>query len=463
LHYGDNRAPQGLGYIAAYLEKHGHVCKIVDLYTFTWRFKGVTTQVESPWRKKQDLSGKNWVRTMDGDLDTIEGHSRGGFNSNNSDGTMPLDTDLEAVIQEFKPDFFGMYIHTMSFDTAVELSAALKQYYPDIPQLCGGPHPSVLPETIPATFDYVVVGEGEISALEIIEGRAPGRVIQGIQIPDDEMDLLPWPNIDHYWDKPYNWGLKLFGHSEITPTISLNTSRGCPFPCKFCGVQDVSGGKFRHVCAERVFEHVMYLKEKYHAKGIYFREDNFTVNLKRVDKFCDLILEHGVDIKWACESRVNKLKPEMIEKMAKAGCVGLYIGVESGSDRILKVMQKLESRADFIEKFPILHSNGIASYTTWVYGSPTERPEDRRDSDSLMEIIKPTTIDAFVYIGIPKSDFYRHVDGNKLYEFKDHNGFIYPTGYLGYARTLYGAADPRVEYVERIYDQNGVTPTYLEW
>ena len=242
---------------------------------------------------------------MDGDLTTVEDHSRGGFNQNNSDGTIDVGTDLAAIIEEFQPDFIGMYIHTMSFDTAVELSAALKQHYPNIPQMCGGPHPSVMPETLPKSFNYVVMGEGEEAALDIIEGRAPNRMIQGSQIKEEEMDLLPWPNINHFWDKPYNWGLKLFGHGEITPTISLNTSRGFPFPCKFCVVQDVSGGRFRHVSAKRIFEHVVGLQEKYGARGIYFREDNFTVNLQRVEDFCDLVIQNGIDIKWACESRVN--------------------------------------------------------------------------------------------------------------------------------------------------------------
>lgn len=463
LHYGDNRAPQGLGYVAAYLEQHGHTCRIIDLYAFTWKFKGVLTEVASPWRKKQDKSGLNWQRTMDGDLATVEAHSRGGFNQNNSDGTIDVGTDLEAEIEGFNPDFIGFYIHTMSFDTAVELSAALKKHYPEIPQMCGGPHPSVMPETLPASFDFVVVGEGEQAALDIVEGRVSTRIVPGAKVKEEAMDSLPWPNLDHFWDKPYNWGLKLFGHQEIAPTVSLNTSRGCPFPCKFCGVQDVSGGRFRHVSAQRIFEHVMYLREKYSVRGIYFREDNFTVSLRRVEEFCDLLIANNVDVKWACESRVNKLKPEMIEKMAKSGCVGLYIGVESGSDRVLTFMQKLESRADFIEKFPILHANGIATYTTWIYGSPTETPEDRRETDSLLEIIKPTTVDAFIYLGIPKSDWYRLVEEKQWYELKDRNGFIYPTGYLGYSRALYGTNDPRVEYVERIYAENKVTPTFLPW
>ncbi len=462
LHYGDNRAPQGLGYVASYLEKFGHEVKIVDLYTFTWKYKNVLTEVQSPWRRHRDvLSGRNWARTMEGDLITLEGHSRGGFSQNNSDGTIELGIDLEEVINGFQPHFIGMYIHTMSYDTAVELSAALKKDYPHIPQMCGGPHPAVLAETVPDTFDYVVVGEGEEVTLDIVEGRQSSRIVNGKQIT--AMNELPWPNLDHFWDLPYNWGLKLYGHEEIHPTVSLNTSRGCPFPCKFCGVQDVSGAKFRHITADKIFEHVARLKDKYRIAGVYFREDNFTVNLKRVEDFCDLIINHGLDIKWAAESRVNKLTPQIIEKMAKSGCVGLYIGVESGSDRILDFMEKLESRSDFEEKFPLLHANGISTYTTWIYGSPTETPEDRRLTDSLIETIKPTTVDCFIYIGIPKSDWYRMIEGQEMFEFKDRNGFIYPKGYLGYSRELYGKDDPRVEYIERIYSENGVHPVFYEW
>ncbi len=463
LHFGDNRAPQGLGFLAAYLANHGHECKIVDLYAFSWKFRGTRTAVESPWRKKQDLSGLNLARTMQGDLTTLEGDSRGGMHQNNSDGTMQLGTDLDQVIREFQPDYIGMYIHTMSFDTAVELSRELKKEYPHIPQMCGGPHPSVMPETIPETFDYVVYGEGEYAIREIVEGREKRRLVPGVQVPQEEMDHLPWPDLDFFWDKPYNWRLKLFGREEIYPTVSLNTSRGCPFPCKFCGVQEVSGARFRHITAQRIFEHILFLSERYGVRGIYFREDNFTVNPKRVEELCDLIISHGLKIQWACESRVNRLTPQSVEKMAKAGCIGLYIGVESGSDRILKIMEKLETRSDFVEKFPLLHANGIGTYTTWIYGSPGEAPEDRRQTESLMETLKPKAIDAFVYLGIPKSDWYHLVDSHKLYEFKDRNGFIYPEGFLSYARVLYGRSDPRVTYVERIYEENQVKPVQKEW
>jgi len=94
LHFGDNRPPQGLGYVAAWLERAGHEIRIVDLYAFTWRYGERETKVESPWRRHADVTtGRNWARTMDGDLRTVEGHARGGFAQNNSDGTIAVGSD----------------------------------------------------------------------------------------------------------------------------------------------------------------------------------------------------------------------------------------------------------------------------------------------------------------------------------------------------------------------------------
>jgi len=462
LHFGDNRAPQGLGYVAAYLEKFGHEVKIVDLYTFTWKYRDIVREVESPWRRHKDsLSGRNWARTMEGDLKTVEGHSRGGFAQNNSDGTMEVGTDLGAEINSFRPDFIGFYCHTMSFDTCIELAGILKRDHPDIPLMVGGPHPSVLPDTMPDFFDHIVVGEGETAVLDIIEGRIHDRIVHGTRVV--EMDDLPWPNLDHFWDKPYNWGLKLFGKEDLHPVISLNTSRGCGFKCHWCGVQDVSGARFRHISAEKIFAHLIFLKEKYGIRGCYFREDNFSISMKRVMELCDLILAHGMDLKWACETRVANLKPNEIEKMARAGFSGAYVGCESGSDRVLEIMKKGESTKDFLDKFPILHACGVGTYTTWIYGLPYETPADRRLTEKFQERLNPTRIDSFVFTGIPTSVLYRQIIAEKGYEFMDRNGFMYQRGHLAYARALYGSDDPRTQYVTRIYAENKVTPVEKEW
>ena len=247
--------------------------------------------------------------------------------------------------------------------------------------------------------------------------------------------------------------------NELAPVVTINSTRGCPFSCMFCGVANT---KFRGINPDKLTKYIWNLKSNYGAQGIYFREDNFTVVPKRVEEFCDILISENMNIKWACESRVNNLKPKLIEKMAKSGCVGLYIGIESGSERMLSYMKKGEKRKDFIEKLPIIMANGMTTYTTWVYGLPSETEKDRYENDKFIELLKPTVADTFVYLGQPGSDFYKMINATKAYEFKEKNGLFYVPGFTHLAKRVYGANDPRVQFVENLYEENKIKPGPLE-
>ncbi|MFA6318784.1 MAG: radical SAM protein, partial [Elusimicrobiota bacterium] len=340
LHFGDNRPPIGLGYVAAALEARKHQVRIVDLYHFG-----------------RPASSRNSRVNQEVEFQHV-----------------PI--DLEAEIRSFAPDFIGMYVHTLSFYQACDLGRTLKASHPGIPLLCGGPHPTVLPETLPDCFDRVVIGEGEAAAVEIVEGRAQGRIVQGTRVQD--MDALPWPDYGHFIKRPYNWKLQLFGADAIEPVLSLNTTRGCPFDCTFCGVRNIAGPGYRAVSADRLVAKLAEYKAAYGLAGVYFREDNFTLDRPRLERFCDLMVERKLGLRWACESRVANLTGQTIEKMAGAGCAGLYIGVESGSPRMLSAMKKGETVEDFRRVFPLLKGAGIGTYSTWVIGLPGETEADRR-------------------------------------------------------------------------------------
>jgi len=425
VHFGDNRPPQGLGYLAAYIMQHGHNADIIDLYAFA----GKTVQ-NNPHVKQEEIGQQ-------------------------------LDISIEEYIDFYEPDFIGMYVHTMSFDTACSLSKRLKEISPGIIHVCGGPHPTIMPESMPETFDYVVIGEGECALLDIIEGRAENRIVQGVSMKSKDLENLPWPDFDLFWGKPYNWGVKLFDQ-DIWPVFTISTSRGCPFRCRFCGVKYIYP-YYNMISARRVFDRMVELSKRYGVTSFYFREDNFTANLRRLGAFCDLIMESGTNFKWICESRVRELSYNMIDKMARSGCLGLYIGCESGSSKVLKDMRKDETREDFIEKFPIIHEHGISTYTTWIYGTPSETSTDRRLTEELISILNPTKVDSFVYIGIPKSDYYNQIMIEHKYEFEDKCGFLYPKGYLSLATSLYGHSDPRVKYIKRLYYENNVSPINIPW
>jgi len=346
-----------------------------------------------------------------------------------------------------------MYLGTISYYEGTSLAREIKSRYPDIPTMVGGPHAIELPETLTDFFDFVVCGEGEIAALDIIEGRCKEKgVVKKDNI--DDINSLPMPDFRHFINHPYNWELEMFDN-DIKPVITINSTRGCPFACMFCGVANT---KFRGISAPNLVNYISDLKSKYGAQGIYFREDNFTVEPKRVDEFCDILISENINISWACETRVKNLPAKLIEKMAKSGCIGMYIGVESGSPRMLDYMKKGETREDFLKGMPIIHANGITTYTTWVYGLPTETEEDRATNDEFIEKLNPTTADTFVYLGQPGSDFYKMLDETKTYELKEDNGIFYIPGFLPLAKRVYGENDPRVEFIETLYEKNKIKP-----
>ncbi len=421
LHFGCGRPPQGLGYIAALLEQNGHEVEIVDLYTF---------------------GGEGVV----GDSTSIQ-----------NIGTQ-LDIDLDYLIKRLEPDYIGMYISTLTHINAYDLSNRLSKDYPEIVQVCGGPHVTLFPETVPDTFSYGVIGAGEYAMLNIVERNPLGgsRNLNGVFIIDGgyvvsvNLNTLPWPDYNKFISLPYNFSLEEFGIDETA--LILNTSRGCPFRCSFCAGKYVHP-KYSCVTGFNVAAQMHRLYDKYNISNFYFREDNFTASPKRLDEFCDVLLltKNRAKFKWVCESRAKRLTPQIVEKMAKAGCIGLYVGCESGSDRVLKLMHKMETAEDYRRVFPILKANGINTYTTWMFGYPGEKEHDRRTTQALINELEPTSADKFVFIGIPKSTMYNRLDTTGDYEYKDKYGFIFPHGYCKMATELYGEDDPKVKYVREAY------------
>ncbi|MEJ2294676.1 MAG: radical SAM protein [Candidatus Lokiarchaeota archaeon] len=210
------------------------------------------------------------------------------------------------------------------------------------------------------------------------------------------------------------------------PVFTLNTSRGCPFNCTFCSVNKIWGRTYRVMSAKRIFEDVMYLIKQYGAKGIYFREDNFTLNKRRVIEFCNLLSENKVKISWICETRVDSLQDlEYVSLMAKSGCKAFYIGVESGSPRMLEVMNKQISIKQILQAFENAHKAKVKTYASLIYGVPYEKEEDLQLTNDLLKKIKPDFIGKNIFVGIPGSELYDYVKENKLYEFEDKNGLLY--------------------------------------
>lgn len=249
------------------------------------------------------------------------------------------------------------------------------------------------------------------------------------------MDALPAPAWDYFLKLPYDYSVIWF---DEKPVFNMNTSRGCPFQCGFCSVGSIWGKKYTYMSARRIFEDIEYVHKRYKVRGIYFREDNFTLNKQRVIDLCELLLKNGLNIKWMCETRVDTLNEEMLRLMHRAGCRALYFGIESGSQRILDFVKKGITIKQAEETIRLCNRIGIATAASFIYGIPTETEEEREETKKFIKKLRADVTWQNVFVGIPDSKLYRYILDNNLYEFKDKKGFIYPAGSSSLAKTVYG-------------------------
>jgi len=367
-----------------------------------------------------------------------------------------LETDY---LQRNAIDYVGIYANTICYRDTLRMLHKLEWFRRSNRWkgkiIVGGPHTTVLPDTIPDFVDFVVQGEGEQAILDIISGKITERIVKYPRI--DNLDELPMPAWDYFVDLPYDWGGTFFTEK---PIFVINSSRGCPFNCLFCSVGSIWGKKYTYFSAERVVSDIENLIKTYGAKGIYFREDNFTLNKSRLNKFCNLLIEKNIKIQWACESRVSSIDKENIELMKKSGCCGFYFGVESGSQRVLDFIRKDITIAQTKEAFKLCHEFGINAAASIVVGVPTETEEELNQTLSLIDEIKPTVTWFNVFTGIPNSKLYKYTMENNLYKFIDDRGLVYLPDHDKLTKRFYGGnwdaaipkQTPKISVVMSVYN-----------
>jgi anaerobic magnesium-protoporphyrin IX monomethyl ester cyclase len=348
---------------------------------------------------------------------------------------------IEHYLLSYKPDIVGITCGTATYQTTMQTARTVKQALPSVPVVVGGPHPTLRPREMLTheEIDVVVVGEGEYTFRELVlhsskienladvsglfyrnrKGEivsAPGRpFIKNLdELPFPARHLLPmesYPNRAEFLD--------------VKPIYSINTSRGCPFGCVFCSVRMIWGRSYRSFSPARIVDEIELLIDKYKAKGIYFREDNFTVDAKRVTGICDEMKRRGIDIQWVCESRVDLVSRELLEKMHKAGCRAMWFGPESGSQRVLNLLKKGITIEQTKKAFDICKKVGIRAGASFMMGIPGERIEEMYQTLELADQIDADWCWFNIYLGIPGSELYEKVVRENLYERIDEDGFAW--------------------------------------
>lgn len=311
--------------------------------------------------------------------------------------------DILGDIVDFKPNIVGFTALSQQIEEAVAISQRLRKYNSRIFQILGGIHVSAEPRfTIRrGGFDVAVIGEGEVTFCEIVDAYISGKIdpdilksIKGIAFLDNnqylftnrreeisDLDLIPHPardllNMEHYLSY-YLLVRGLLGNRVAT----IHTSRGCPFRCVFCSCNIVFQ-KVRYFSCEYIISELKELVERYKVKSIFFTDDIFVLNKRRVKNLCESIIASGLSekISWEVQGRASLIDwedLELLKLMKKAGCVQIDYGFESGSDRILRFLKKTQASVDINERaIEVTKKSGLHVMGTFMIGVPGETDDE---------------------------------------------------------------------------------------
>jgi anaerobic magnesium-protoporphyrin IX monomethyl ester cyclase len=318
-------------------------------------------------------------------------------------------TDIDEIVRqvkEYAPDFIGVTCWTINRGTVWKLCEMLRKTVPDIFLAVGGSHASIYPEHIfiKTHATVVVVGEGEETICELLgaieEGEDLSRV-RGIVWRDKEgnirrtearaqiekLDSVAFPYYDGFKDFGFH---RYEGFAGLPrPTAAIITSRGCVFDCAYCGSVSFWGRKWRYRSATNVLDEIQQLVKNEGVRSIYIFDDNFPVHKKRAMEICQGIIERKLDIQWACCSHVKMINEELLGAMKESGCVSIDFGVESGSDIILRNINKNQTCEDIKKAFVLVHKYGIKPRAYLMVGNQGETNDTIKETIALAKIIKP--------------------------------------------------------------------------
>ena len=329
---------------------------------------------------------------------------------------------LKRRISEFNPEVVGLTVMTMTLLDVIKTVAIVKELNSSTKVVLGGPHVNLFPEETIALpgVDFLVLGEGEkiflellenlydVSKLKLISGlvfkNGDEVVNTGIPLQLGELDAIPFPARHLVPYKKYN---SLLSAGQIVTTIF--TSRGCPFQCAFCDRPHL-GKKFRARSATNVVNEL----EACVRMGIsdfLFYDDTFTVDRERVIEICEEILRRKLNIGWDIRARVDTIDEEMLVWLKKAGCRGIHYGVEAGTEKILKRLNKGISLDQVSRTFDLTKKHKIPILAYFMIGCPDEELNDILTSFKVMKLLAPDYVHITIFTPFPGTKLY--FDGMK--------------------------------------------------
>lgn len=337
----------------------------------------------------------------------------------------PIVKEISDTMARFQPEIVGVTVMTPKAASAFTVASLVKRYNKDCFVVFGGPHATLKSDEIlrnSEDVDFVVSGEGERPFLELVEAISrKDNSFDGICEVSSrnndhgirsntrrfvrDLDTLPFP------DRHALLGISTYTSEDMG---LLMGSRGCPYTCSYCATQ-IWTRKVRYRSVENILNEIRYVRDTFGTRQFTFKDDSFTVHKKRVLEFCDKLMRLGLKINWDCNTRVDLVDAQLLQTMKRAGCNSIKVGIESGSERILRLMDKGITLERIKETAKLFRKLGIHWTSYFMMGIPTETREDVYETLKLMYEIKPS----FASIGV-----YEPFPGTRLFDIGVERGLV---------------------------------------
>ncbi len=336
--------------------------------------------------------------------------------------------ELEKILLAAAPDVVGFSVVTATRDIAGEMAVRLHTRLPNCRVVLGGPHITALPDEPAPGVDAIFVGEGEESLAEYVRRAVPeqrrepidgciqllpgGEKLRGGECPFiDPLDRVPMPAIDLLPREAY---LHSYPH-RYRRFMTMLTSRGCPFGCRFCANEFLWKSQVRFFSVERVTEEIDRLAGRFGVDLVFIEDDTFLARPDRAVQIMRYIRDRQPGMKWICHTRADTITPELADEMAASRCVEVQIGAESGSAAVLRETNKKLELADIRRAFALLKKTQIRTWATFIVGNPGETPENVEETIRFAIEIDPTYSSFIMMLPFP---------GTRTYDLYRQKGFI---------------------------------------
>ncbi|MBI4798224.1 MAG: radical SAM protein [Desulfarculus sp.] len=384
--------PVGLGYLATMLEQAGFWARIYN--------------ADHGLGDPQSPAGDDLMSRV---------RAHGQLAQRVNDGQHFIWQEVRACLEEHRPDLVGVYATTAAYPMVLRTLALAKEVLPGCRTILGGPHVTVLPDQVMARpeVDFIIRGEGEFALT---------RLCQSLRAGDEDYKSIPGLGWREGGQARINHDYKFIEDLDALPLVNrellldgqrfpawvkggyLLGSRGCPYRCTFCASAAIWHHRARYRSVDSLMAELKELMARYQLKSFSFWDDTFTNSQKFLQAFCQRLIAERLEITWSCSTRANLINEENLRLLKDSGCTQIAIGVESGSDRVLKAMKKGVTTEVIRRAGRLIKKAEIEFQALFVMGLPYETAEDLRLTINIIKDLQPDSVNVSTFVPYPGTE-----------------------------------------------------------